>query len=131
MCIFCEIVKGNISSRKVYEDDLCLAILDLAQAGRGHTLVLPKQHCAGIYDADPETLAHMMKVVQQLAIQITGNLKAAGCNIVVNNGEAAGQAISHLHFHIIPRYPGDDYVMKGTEHDYDQDQILAEILGQK
>ena len=53
MCVFCEIVKGNIPSRKVYEDDEILAILDIAQTTKGHTLVMPKKHYTDIYEADP------------------------------------------------------------------------------
>ncbi|MBO4218411.1 MAG: HIT family protein [Erysipelotrichaceae bacterium] len=127
MCLFCEIIEGNIPSKKVYEDDQVLAILDISQATRGHTLVMPKQHFRNIYDIDPQTLAHLIEVVRKLAIQITEKTGAAGCNILSNNNEAAGQSVMHLHFHIIPRYPEDDWQFPTPSHDYDLDEILHQI----
>ena len=66
MCVFCEIVKGNIPSRKVYEDDEILSILDIAQTTKGHTLVMPKKHYTDIYEADPEILKKLIVKVQEL-----------------------------------------------------------------
>jgi len=128
MCLFCNIVEGSVPSKKVYEDDCVLAFLDISQAGYGHTLVVPKKHYRNIYDVEEETLAHLIKVVKKLAIEITEKVGADGCNIVSNNNEAAQQAIMHLHFHIIPRFKGDDFLMRGTTHDYDLDEVLHKII---
>lgn len=132
MCIFCEIVKGNIPSKKVYEDDEILAILDIAQTTRGHTLVMPKKHYTDIYEADPEVLKKLIVKVQELGKMICENLGAQGSNILVNTDEVAGQSVHHLHFHIIPRYSKDDSIkIEFTENSYDLDEVLSQIKGGK
>ncbi|MGI6608593.1 MAG: HIT family protein [Erysipelotrichaceae bacterium] len=127
MCIFCSIVKGELPTNLVYEDDIVMAILDLSQATRGHTLVIPKKHFVNIYDVDEETVKHMIAVCKKMAILLTDKLYADGCNIVSNNNEVAGQAVRHIHFHVIPRYANDDYYIRGQSHDYDLKEILSEI----
>lgn len=127
MCVFCSIIKGELPANIVYQDDTVIAILDIAQATKGHTLVIPKKHYENIYDVDEETLKHMIVVSKRLSAQIVNKLHADGLNIVNNNGDAAGQAIKHIHFHLLPRYDGDDYILKGTEHNYDLKEILNQI----
>ena len=130
MCIFSEIIKGNIPSRKVYEDDDILAILDIAQTTYGHTLVMPKKHVQDINSADPETLKKLIVKVQELSEMICKNLKADGHNILVNTNEVSGQTVHHLHFHIIPRYSVNDSVkIEFSENKYDLDEVLAKIKG--
>ncbi len=129
MCVFCQIVNGELPTNLVYEDDKVIAILDLAQATKGHTLVLPKKHYDNIYDVDEETLKQMIVVSKKLSKQIVDNMHADGLNIVNNNGDAAGQAIKHIHFHLIPRYNDDDYLIRGQNHEYDLKEILAQIKG--
>ena len=132
MCVFCDIVKGNIPSRKVYEDDEILAILDIAQTTKGHTLVMPKTHYTDIYEADPEVLKKLIVKVQELGKMICKNLGAQGSNILVNTDEVAGQSVHHLHFHIIPRYSKDDSIkIEFTENSYDLDEVLNQIKGGK
>ena len=97
MCIFCDIAEGKIPSYKVYEDEVCLAFLDLAQVTRGHTLVIPKKHFDNVLECDDETIAHLAKVTRMLAKKITDNLQAPGCNILNNTNEVAGQSVMHLH----------------------------------
>ncbi len=129
MCVFCSIIKGDLPTNIVYEDDIVMAILDTSQATRGHTLVIPKKHFVNIYDVDEETLKHMAVICKKVATLLTEKLKADGCNIVSNNNKEAGQAIFHIHFHVIPRYVNDDYYIRGQVHDYDLKEVLAEILG--
>ena len=74
-CIFCKIINKEIPGKIVYEDDTCIAFLDLSQATYGHTLVIPKKHFENILEVDPETLAHIMQVTQKLAKQIVLDLK--------------------------------------------------------
>ena len=132
MCVFCEIVKGNIPSRKVYEDDEILAILDIAQTTKGHTLVMPKKHYTDIYEADPEILKKLIVKVQELGKMICKNLGAQGSNILVNTDEVAGQSVHHPHFHIIPRYSKDDSIkIEFTENSLDLDEVLSQIKGGK
>ena len=130
MCIFCEIIKGNIPSRKVYEDDDILAILDISQTTYGQTLVMPKKHVQDINSANPETLQKLIVKVQELSEMICKNLKADGHNILVNTNEVSGQTVHHLHFHIIPRYSVNDSVkIEFSENKYDLDEVLAKIKG--
>lgn len=130
MCVFCEIIKGNIPSRKVYEDDDIIAILDIAQTTYGHTLVMPKKHYQDIETVDPEILQKLILKVQELAKKISTNLKAEGHNILVNTNEVSGQTVHHLHFHIIPRYTVNDSIkIEFSENKYDLDEVLAKING--
>ena len=130
MCVFCEIIKGNIPSRKVYEDDDIIAILDIAQTTYGHTLVMPKKHYQDIETVDPEILQKLILKVQELAKKISTNLKAEGHNILVNTNEVSVQTVHHLHFHIIPRYTVNDSIkIEFSENKYDLDEVLAKING--
>ena len=128
-CIFCKIINKEIPSKIVYEDDLVIAILDLSQATYGHTLVMPKKHYANIYEIDDDTLAHLIKVVKELAIKLKNKLHADGINILNNNDEAAGQTVMHYHIHILPRYKNDDLNINFTDHSKDTnlDDILNKI----
>lgn len=106
-CIFCKIAAGEIPSAKVYEDEDFKAILDLGPASKGHTLVIPKNHSENLLDVDEETASKALKVVSKVANAVKETLGCDGINIIQNNGEAAGQTVMHLHFHIIPRYVAD------------------------
>lgn len=106
-CIFCKIAAGEIPSVTVYEDDDFRAILDLGPAAKGHTLVIPKSHSDNLLSVEPDTAAKALKVISKTANAIKEALGCDGINVVQNNGEAAGQTVMHLHFHIIPRYKND------------------------
>lgn len=106
-CIFCKIAAGEIPSATVYEDDDFRAILDLGPAAKGHTLVIPKSHSDNLLSVEPGTAAKALKVISKTANAIKEALGCDGINVVQNNGEAAGQTVMHLHFHIIPRYKND------------------------
>ena len=86
-CIFCKIINKEIPGKIVYEDDECMAFLDLSQATYGHTLVIPKKHYANILEVDDETLAHIMKIVKNLANQIVEKLDAKGVNVLTNTSK--------------------------------------------
>lgn len=128
MCIFCEIIKGNIPSKKVYEDDDVLAILDISQATYGHTLVMPKEHYENINECPKEVLYKVISITQDLNKQIMNNLKAKGSNILTNTNEASGQSVPHLHFHIIPRYDETDTIkIEVTNNEFNLDEVLYKI----
>ena len=110
MCIFCMIANHEINSSIIYEDDKVAAFLDLSQVTKGHTLVVPKKHYANLIEADPEDLAHVIKVTQMLAKRIMERCGALGVNILNNCNEVAGQTVMHVHFHIIPRYSTNDAI---------------------
>jgi histidine triad (HIT) family protein len=107
-CIFCKIIKGDIPSIKLYEDDYVLAFLDISQTTKGHTLIIPKKHIENIYSLDEETTAKVFTVVPKLANALTRSFDALGMNIINNNNEIAGQTVFHYHVHLVPRYSNDD-----------------------
>ncbi|MDY4919837.1 MAG: histidine triad nucleotide-binding protein [Phascolarctobacterium sp.] len=98
-CIFCKIIKGDIPSARVYEDEKMIAINDVAPAAPVHVLLLPKEHTANITTADPELVAHMLSKVQLIA-EKTG-IAAKGFRLVINTGDDGGQTVKHLHIHLI------------------------------
>ena len=106
-CIFCKIAGGEIPSRTLYEDKLFRVILDLAPATKGHALILPKEHADNLYDLPGETASAVMILAKKLAFVMRERLSCDGLNLVQNNGEAAGQTVSHFHLHMIPRYIND------------------------
>lgn len=107
-CIFCKIVNKEIPGKIIYEDELCMAFLDLSQATYGHTLVIPKKHFANFLEVDQDILSHLMKVVQNLSKQIIEKCGAKGLNILTNTNEVAGQTVHHFHIHILPRYNSEE-----------------------
>ena len=106
-CIFCKIVQGEISSKRIYEDEKFLVILDVAPVARGHALVLPKEHAANIYELPDQTASEAFILAKRMAGLMKDKLKCDGLNILQNNGETAGQTVEHFHLHVIPRYEGD------------------------
>ena len=107
-CIFCRIATGEIPSATVYEDEDFRAILDLGPAATGHTLVIPKNHSENLLSVDSDTAAKALGVITKVANAVKDAMGCDGINVVQNNGEAAGQTVMHLHFHIIPRYNNDN-----------------------
>lgn len=106
--IFDKIISGEFPSYKVYEDDDVLAFLDLSQATPGHTLLVPKQHVADIYAYDDALASKVLTKIPFIARAIkASDDKIIGMNILVNNGEQAGQSVFHSHIHFIPRYQDD------------------------
>ncbi|MHA2298092.1 MAG: HIT family protein [Candidatus Hodarchaeales archaeon] len=106
-CIFCKIIKGEIPSYKIYEDDDTLAFLDINPATRGHCLVIPKKHASDLGEADEATVATAYITAKKVGDLLMEKLKPDGMNVLQNNGAAAGQVIKHIHVHLIPRYLDD------------------------
>ncbi|MBI5003766.1 HIT family protein [Candidatus Kaiserbacteria bacterium] len=106
-CIFCKIVRGEIPSFKVYEDDDTLAFLDIHPVASGHTLVVPKVHATNIFDISSESWTAVSETTRKVAVAIERALEADGVNLMMNNREHAGQVVEHPHMHLIPRFKGD------------------------
>lgn len=129
MCVFCMIAKKEIPSSILYEDEKCLAILDLSQVTKGHTLIIPKQHFNDFLEADDETVAHCMKVAKLVGNQLVKKLDAKGLNLLSNVHEVAGQSVMHMHLHLIPRYSEEDACCIHFEESESQDlNALVELL---
>ncbi len=130
MCVFCKIISGEIPSYKVYEDDDFVAILDASQTTLGHTLVIPKKHYPNMLEMPNNEYEKLMGLTQKLAIQITNNLNANGCNVLINSNEVAGQTVMHTHVHIIPRYTTSDSIkIEFKENKFNQEETLKRIKG--
>lgn len=103
MCIFCKIITGEAPAHRVYEDDMTLAFLDINPVTDGHTLIVPKHHEARIERLPSDYYDAVWATVHRLISPIERAMDASASNIDVHNGRAAGQLISHVHVHIIPR----------------------------
>ena len=131
-CIFCKIAAGEIPSRKIYEDNDLIAIMDLIPTSKGHSLIIPKEHYTNIYDIDEEIAGKVMKTAKKLATKMTVALNCDGFNLLQNNGETAGQTMFHFHMHLIPRYKdADNNMLKFTSvsfSDEEMDAIREQII---
>jgi histidine triad (HIT) family protein len=105
-CVFCRILKGEIPSYKIYEDENVLAILDISQATKGHTLIIAKQHVKNLYDINEELAGNIFKVVPKIANAIKKAFNPIGLNVLINT-EKPLQTVFHFHIHLIPRYVHD------------------------
>jgi histidine triad (HIT) family protein len=106
-CVFCQIIEGNIPGRTVYEDDDVFAFLDANPLSRGHTLVIPKNHHERVSDLPPEDRAAVFETLGRLAPVVEAAVDADGVTVGMNDGEAAGQEVPHVHGHLVPRFDGD------------------------
>ncbi len=106
-CVFCKIGAGEIPSFMVYEDDFVFAFMDVGPLAEGHLLVIPKDHYGRLEEMPGELVGRIAECLPKLAAAV---IEASGCegyNVLQNNGVCAGQAVAHVHFHIIPRCQGD------------------------
>ena len=122
-CVFCKMIEGQIPVTRVYEDEAVLAFLDIGPISDGHTLVIPKQHCATLDGCDPEVLAEVGARLGKIADAVATAMEADGYNVLSNNGSAAGQVVNHLHFHVIPRKAGDRVFTQWPSYKYKKGQI--------
>ena len=106
-CLFCKIASGEIPSYKVYEDEFALAFLDIHPCSKGHTVVIPKSHIESLNDMSLDYWRQMLPGMQASINRVQEVIKSDGMNIGINNGIAAGPAVRHAHWHIIPRWTGD------------------------
>ncbi len=106
-CIFCKILKGDIPSYKIYEDEKTYAFLDISCDSFGHTLVIPKKHFTNALDCDEEYFQAVTATVQKISRHFVDDCGFDGVNIINASGKAAQQSVFHLHIHIIPRKNDD------------------------
>jgi len=128
-CIFCKIVAGEIPSYKVYEDDDVLAFLDIAPVAKGHTLIIPKKHWQNMEDISDDGLVKLIKGVKRVGNLLKEKLGVSGYNINENNDPVAGQAVPHIHWHIIPREEGDNIELwaQGRYKEGEAERIIKKL----
>ena len=122
--IFAKILRGEIPSHRVYEDDAVVAFMDVMPQGPGHTLVVPKAPSRNLLDADPSTLGPLFTVVQQVALAVKKAFGADGVTVLQFNEPASGQTVYHLHVHVIPRFEG--IALKPHTGQMEKPEVLAE-----
>jgi len=106
-CIFCRIIRGEIPSYKVYEDETALAFLDINPATPGHTLIIPKTHVAQVEDMTAEDAESLFKTLHKIVGSIQEAFNAPASTIGINNSRESGQEVPHVHIHVIPRKQPD------------------------
>lgn len=108
-CVFCRIICGQLPSCKIYDDGEIIAFMDIGPIIKGHILVVPKRHYAHLLETPPEVLEKLIVAAQKIAGAQKRALRSDGINIMQSNGQAAGQVVEHIHFHVIPRFSADGH----------------------
>ncbi len=131
--IFAKIIRGEIPSVKVYEDEAVLVMMDIFPQSRGHVLVIPKTASRNLLDADPGDVALVTAYLPKLARAVKEATGADGIRLVQYNEAPAGQSVFHLHFHLIPAYEGQAMGRHGggEQADPNELQALAEMIAAK
>ena len=115
-CIFCEIVKGQAKSWKIYENESVYAFLDIQPANPYHTLVIPKNHYKNIYDIPEDDLKAVITVLKKITTLFQEKLGIHNVQIINSSGTEAQQDVFHFHFHILPRQSGDNQDIHWSTH---------------
>lgn len=124
--IFAKIIRGEAPCFKVYEDAHTLAFMDIMPQTEGHTLVIPKEGAVSIFDLSPEGAAALIKTTKRVAAAVKEVTGTPGVMLAQLNGEAAGQTVFHIHFHIIPRTAGIDLALHARKMaDFEKLKALA------
>lgn len=138
-CVFCELLATG-AVRWIAREPDAVAFLPLPETALapGHTLVAPRRHCVGVLDADAETLTATTRLVQRVGRAMTRGLGSTGVVVLNASGPHSGQSVPHLHFHVVPRWPGDsatlwpadrsDHVLAGDPRQLLADAVAAEPL---
>ena len=126
-CVFCDISRGLLPSEKLYEDASVMAFLDINPITDGHVLVIPRKHISFFHELDSDLSCAVTGLISRIAKALLSELSCDGYNVFCNNGVAAGQLVSHLHFHVIPRYSSDELFDKWETCKY-SDQRRLEIF---
>lgn len=109
-CIFCKILKGELPSSPVYQDEVCTAFMDIQPVNPGHLLVIPNEHASYLADLDEAVGAHMFQIAHRLALALRqSGLRCEGVNLFLADGAVAMQEIFHVHLHVFPRYTRDGF----------------------
>ena len=122
-CIFCKILANELPSSRVYEDEHCLAFLDIGPLQPGHTLVIPKEHYEFLTDMPDASMAALGNALPRVARAVMAATGAEGFNTFQTNGACSGQMVPHVHFHVIPRRPGDGLGFRWKPFSYGEGEM--------
>lgn len=127
-CIFCKIIRKEIPSKIIFEDDKNLAFLDINPISEGHSLIILKNHYETLENIPDKDLINLFQVVRDIAKKIFEKLNIDGYHILQNNYKAAGQEVNHFHIHIIPRKEGDNKIKLNLPERGASEESLNKIL---
>jgi histidine triad (HIT) family protein len=113
--VFARILRGELPAHTVYEDEHCIAFMDLMPQVDGHTLVIPRAPAVDLFDIEPDSLANVVRATQRVARGVQKAFDASGVMIAQLSGAAAGQTVFHLHFHILPRNHGVEFKLHARD----------------
>ena len=122
-CIFCQIISGKVQSKKVFEDDVSVGILDINPANPGHILLMPKEHYSIMPQIPEKEIVHLFMLTKSLSNTMLRALEVQGTNIVVANGVVAGQRAQHFMIHIIPRMDNDGLNLNLNEKEIQKEEL--------
>jgi histidine triad (HIT) family protein len=112
-CIFCNILSGKLPASIIHQDNTCTALMDIQPINPGHALVVPNSHVTYLADLDEKSGTHLFHTAQQVAAALRrAGIKCEGVNLLLADGEAAGQEVFHIHLHVVPRFNGDGFGFK-------------------
>ena len=127
--VFAKILRGEIPSVKVYEDERTLAFMDAMPQAEGHVLVIPKEEAEDILSLSPQGAQAMIATAQRLAKAVKKAMESPGVMLAQLNGAASGQSVFHAHFHVIPRWNGLDLKLHAREMENpDKLKVVAEKI---
>lgn len=129
-CVFCQIIKGEIPSMKVYEDDNFIGILDIFPASKGHVIIISKNHIENVFELDDETASGAFIAAKKISNALTEGIGCEGINILQNNNKIAGQTVFHFHIHIIPRYQDDTITFSwksGKYEEHESEEVIKAL----
>jgi histidine triad (HIT) family protein len=126
-CVFCEIVAGRSPASFVQEGDEAVAFMDIGGVNEGHTLVVPRRHATLLGELDTKSAAAVWSLGLRVAAAVRrSGLRCEGVNLLLSDGEAAGQEVFHVHLHVLPRWAGDGFGFRRPARDRD-DAPRAEL----
>lgn len=111
-CVFCKIAKGEIATKKIYENDNFFSIFDANPELEGHALVISKNHFSNIFDLPEKFEGDLLDCIKKTALKVMNKVSGEGFNLINNTNEVAGMIIPHFHIHVIPRKKSDNAILK-------------------
>ena len=112
-CVFCQIVAGTAPASVVYSDERVFAFMDVLPVNPGHVLVIPRAHAARLSELEEETGAQIFRAAMRISKGLAqSSVRCEGVTLLLADGEAAFQEVSHVHLHVVPRFKGDDFGLK-------------------
>ena len=122
-CIFCKIVAGQIPALTILRNDFALAFIDIGPVRPGHILLIPTTHAAQLHELDEDSAVELGRLLPRLGAAVKSVTGAQGYHLLQNNGSAANQSVFHVHFHLIPRNPGDGSLLTWRPASPNQEEL--------